>query len=321
MRLPKRDKTLLHHKGLWIKNKGNDPVAASLVLEEALATANSPQAARPERNEFIHTSIAATAVQSVVQKRVEFNRGAAAALDHLNKARSTGFFSPHTVHVQANLMAELADELGSASNPDTFSLINRAVADVDRGILLLRNEFSRPAHIREDVEMLEAVRDKVLMRIGTHEDLRRDADKMWAERKRQEGFVLVGRRLFQEALSHLKGSMFKAAMDYCQEAMATVRVSGLQPIPALFEVALHIYYRWEVSRGKPSFFDVIDWDLVGDFSSAVLFAAEKRDDIFYKYLRALAFAHQGKWADANNIFQQARRSGLSYDFLLRPETC
>ena len=34
--LPYPDRTLKHHKGLWIKNKGKDPILAAKVIEDAL---------------------------------------------------------------------------------------------------------------------------------------------------------------------------------------------------------------------------------------------------------------------------------------------
>ena len=61
--LPYMDRTLTHHKGLWIKNKGQDPITATKVLEEALTTSIYPYTRRVEIDEHIHTSLAATAAR------------------------------------------------------------------------------------------------------------------------------------------------------------------------------------------------------------------------------------------------------------------
>ena len=316
--LPMPDKALLHHKGIWVKKKGNDPIAASRIFEQALATPNYPHATRLERNEMIHTSIAAAAVQSVVQKKLDFRRGAAAALEHLNKARASGYFSAHAIHVQANLMAELADQVGPGPNVDTYHLVNRALADVDRGLLLLRTPFAKKKHIDEEVAMLESVRDKVIMRIGTVQTLKEDAEVMWTQNRSQEGFALVSRKIFMVASASNKGSDYKDAFEYCQQTMDRVRAETSEPIRSLFEVALHIYYKWQITSGHQNFYDEIDWNMVRDYTAVILRQPEGRNDPLYKYLHALALAHLNRWADANLLFLQLRQSGLPHEVLYAP---
>ena len=66
--LPLPDRTFIHQKGLWMKDKANDPLLAKSVLEEALVTEVYPYTERGEAEEHIHTSIAATLLDAADRK-------------------------------------------------------------------------------------------------------------------------------------------------------------------------------------------------------------------------------------------------------------
>lgn len=320
--LPLKDKTLVHHKGLWIKNKGNDPIQAGKVFQEALETPVYPAQGRVERNEHIHTSMAAAIVQAVAQRRIDISMAKGSVLDHLNKARGSGFFSSHVVHVQANLMAELADVLGTEKGADQaadiYHLIGRALADVDRSLLLIRNMFSGRHQGAQATAMLEGVREKVLLRAGSIEDLKKDAERVWDKHGRQDGFTLAGRKLYQVAVNQNKGSAFLAALTYCDEATARVRLAGAEPITSLLETSVHIIYKWRIASARESFNDPIEWPRIRDYTGVILRSPESKDDPFYKYLHALSMCHLGRWTDAALLFQQLRQSGLPHEIIHAP---
>ena len=71
--LPLDDRTLKHQKGLWIKDKGNDPLLAKSVLESALAAKSYPYTDRVEADEHIHTSLAATILDLVDQGNADLD--------------------------------------------------------------------------------------------------------------------------------------------------------------------------------------------------------------------------------------------------------
>ena len=144
--LPHQDRTILHHKGLWIKECGGDPVAAKEVLLEALRAKNYPYAERLERDENIYTSLAANEIQIIEKNKIDRDQGKRQTLQYLDKARAADFFDPRTVHVQANLLVKLASKEESRQSADTYALASRALSDVDRTLLILGNPF-RPRRI------------------------------------------------------------------------------------------------------------------------------------------------------------------------------
>ncbi len=68
--LPLDDRTLLHHKGLWIKNRGSDPVEARRILLSALEAKEHPYASKGEPSEHIYTSLAANELDALDQRAV-----------------------------------------------------------------------------------------------------------------------------------------------------------------------------------------------------------------------------------------------------------
>jgi hypothetical protein len=81
--LPHPDRTLVHHKGIWIKDRGQDPLGATLVLTEALATANYPYSSHAEADEHIYTSLAAASLKGLQAGVIAADEGRREVLGYL----------------------------------------------------------------------------------------------------------------------------------------------------------------------------------------------------------------------------------------------
>jgi hypothetical protein len=240
------------------------------------------------------------------------------ALAHLDKARSTNYLDPQAVHVQANLIVKLAGIDHAITSPDSVDLIGRALSEVDRALLLLVNP-NNDHRQKNSVQMLENIRDQVFLKVGTVDVLKEQAERIWTQFKGQQGFVLVARKLFLSAIDKNKGSIFKKALDYCQMVENRVRGEGLTPLPALYEAALHIIYRWQIQRAQVSPLGFrIEWERVERYSRAVLTAPALASDPFYKYLFGLSLAHQGDWQQSNAVLSDIRNSSVVREFLWEP---
>ncbi len=219
--LPHPDRTLLHHKGLWIKNKGHDPVLASKFLEEALRTSVYPYAKRGELDEHIYTSLAATNLDAIDSGILPFREGKMVVLNHLDRARSPKIFNAKAVHVQANLILRLVDK-ESRDSVDYYPLVNKAVSEVDRALLILRNPL-KEHRSESDIDLLVEVKERVFLKVADIEEMKSDAERLWDEHASQEGFVLVARKHLSVALASNKGQHFRKAFEYCQLKINTVR--------------------------------------------------------------------------------------------------
>ena len=306
--LPHSDKTLLHHKGLWIKNKGGNAALATEILEEALQAPVYPYAQRGEADGHIHTSIAAAVLDGINQGLETVEDGKKKILDHLSKSRASDYFNPRAVHVQANLISHLADKVPDAHSPDYFAMINRAVGDVEDTLMILQSEVMRSSHKVAEVEMLQEIRDAVLVKVHSQEDLNVEAERIWKEIGSQEGFVLAARKLY--ATARIKDKKYNDAFSYCLHVIERITEAGAVPSPALHTVVVQIYYQWKVRRQMMSGNSPIAWDTLRDHCFRVISSAEYQNDPLYKHIYALSLAHLGKWSEANALYSQLRQANI-----------
>lgn len=317
--LPYRDKTLVHHKGLWVKNYGHDPVTAKAILLEALETPVFPYTSHAEANEHIFTSLAANELAAMKQQLVKFEEGKLQILQYLDRARSNRFFNPNAVHVEARLMHGLIK--ASGDTPDRYALINRALSLLDRTMLLLRTRTARNTmdlQIAENIKILEASRAEILQTAGEFDSLEADADKLFETAGRQDGFILVGRALYQLAVDSEKGTDFNSAFTYCQDRITKIKTTGSVPKAALLEVALDIYYHWRiVRRAVTSGTSKTDWSLVREYCDVIL-RSSATPDPFHEYLFGVTLAHLNDWPQASALFANLRRGNLPRNILWAP---
>ncbi len=314
-----QDRTLVHHHGLWQKNHGHDPVTARETLRRALETKEYPYSDRGEPLEHIHTSLAATELDAIRSKMVTAEQGRSAVLHHLERARSEVFLNPNAVHVQARMTIELVDLSGQYDDPDSVALVNAALADVDRALMLVKSPFARR---RVSTEALEDIQSKLLERFGSLDQMTKDAARLWKEFARQDGFVLVARRMYGEACRANRGRDFNQAYQYCKECRSLIADADQVPGAGIAEVMLHIYYQWRARRSIASAgSEPIDWVLVRDLAVAVRGSARSRTDPFYQYVCAVAEAHLGEWSHAEAIFHDLRRQQMPGRILWEPRDC
>lgn len=315
--LPVQDRTLKHQKGLWIKDKGNDPLLAKSVLESALATKSYPYTNRGEADEHIHTSLAATILDAADQDKIDLDQAMVEILQHLDQARSDAFFNPRAVHVQANLMLRLVSRLEEQDSADTYNLLNQAIDAVDSALLVLRNPL-RDARDRpnKDIGFLEDISGRIYQKILPVEELKANAEELWTQFRRQEGFVIAARKLYNVAREKNSGTSYNEAFAYCRRIIDLVQAETQTPSGDLCAVAVSTYYEWNVNRyDSKSANREIDWQMLCELSSAVLRSARYTGDPFYKFVCALALVQQGKWAEAEPLFVETRRARIPNDQL------
>jgi hypothetical protein len=318
--LPCSDKTLLHHKALWTKSAGHDPLAAIEELESALRATPFPYSDRDEANEHIHTSLAAATIDALEQRLIPPDEAQQRVLSELAQARSARFFNPHAVHVEATLILRLRRALGDTQVADQLSMTAGALSNIDRTLLLLEAHASRGAvSWAKDVEMLSQARNDLLVTDMDDDELARVADQLWEEYGRQEGFVVVARRLFGVARESNRGSDYNLAFDYCRERLAWIEGRRASPTAQFRDATLHIYYAWRVRRDVEAapLAERVDWAWMLATVEAIMQDIELGKNPFYSYLRALALCHLNNWSAGHAIFAELRRQSVADLWTLR----
>lgn len=302
------DRTLLHHQGLWIKNQGRDPLKAIGVLTRALETPSSPQSTGYEADEHIHNSLAAALLDGIKKGRVPAAEGKGRILGHIAQARSADFFNAQSVHVEANLIAELIDQLGDDQPTDLLALVNRGVGDIDRTLLTLNGLAKGSQKYVRDVQMLEEKRRELLDKTLPIDELEAMAAEVWERYRSQEGFVLVARKMFSHAQERNK--KYERPFAYAQGRIQAVREAGEIPSPSLIAAAAEVYYYWLVQRVRPGSPQAINWRMLADYSAVLLAGTDYANEPFYRYLHGLSLAHLNEWPTAVAAFSQLRKGGL-----------
>ena len=313
------DRTLVHHKGLWEKNKGRNPIEARSTLNKAIYTAVYPYTSRTEAREHIYTSIAATELDAIKLRHVSPEDGKRKVFEALEKARPAQILDPYAVHIQAGLIIKLAEITSKAYDPDSASLMCTALADVDRMLIMLTSYYVNDSQRRHEIEMLEQSRLNILENCAPNEYLKEDADLMWREFKRQDGFILMARKLYSKAAFSKSGTDYNNAYKYCIKIKACIEEKDEKISVAFIEVLLHIYFEWRIRRYTHSeASELIDWQFIHDSCSAVVASIKSKYDPFYNYLLAIAKAHLGDWPSANMLFDGIRRSRIPNKILFEP---
>lgn len=307
--LPYPDKALMHHKGIWVKDKGEDPIGATKILEEALRTPNYPHS-RPERNEHIRTTLAATALDAMERGLLPPAESKAAALENLTQARSPSFFNPRAVHVNANLVLKLTRKMTREEQADEFKLATEALSDVNRTLTVLKSSARKTEDVTEQVLMLESVKTDILISHSSIDLLKADADDVWRNHRSQDGFVLVARKLMSISHGSGKGSVYREAFDYCLKRVEDIENSGARVSAGLAEVMAEIYYHWRIVRAisTKTQDNIIDWSLLLSLARQAPDRPGQPMNYPCRYIEALSLAHLERWQDAHAIFSKFRQS-------------
>ena len=300
--LPLPDKSLLHQKGKWIRTKGNDPIRAEAVFHQALLTPVIPYARRGEADEHIYTSLAASAIDAMEKGAISTEIGKEKALSALARARSDSFFNVSAVHVNATLTIRLAERIGDAS-PDGSKLFATALADVDRTILLVQARAT--SERTEDITMLADVREKLVTRLASVEELVARAQASWTTFGNQEGFALAGRAMLFHARQTARGRDFREALEYVTKVIKAVEQTGKRPIAALHDLYVQTMYEWRIRgyRERPNS-GPIDWEA---FHTHVVHLLAQESSPLYRYFEALSLAHLNRWQEADLGFSRLRQ--------------
>ena len=217
-------------------------------------------------------------------------------------------------------MLRLAAKVGEGESPDRYSMLNQAVADIDRSLMVQRAPLQRSRYPNDAGEALEDMRTKLFMSGPDDEELEAQANRLWQQYRSQEGFIFLLRKAFELARAQDKGNSFRKVYDKYLDVIRMLEAQEIPPTAALYEVGLHIYYYWQVHRAAQGIQGTrIDWLLLEALAKQVVAGNDpQRQNAFHRFVLALAYAHNGGWNNAEQIFAELRRAGVSRDILWAP---
>ncbi|MCA9048663.1 MAG: hypothetical protein KDA89_08035 [Planctomycetaceae bacterium] len=302
-----QDQSLMHHKGLWMKNVGKVPIEAGEVLTKALATNPYPYSERNEADEHIHTSIAATRLDAVDAGQLDWETGKKDALYHLEQARSDTFFNPNAVHVAARLSARIIKRSEEHEIVDSFEIAAKTLSDLERTKQVLTTPVGKMRYTRKSVEYLDSAQSSVLSSLVDDNRLEESAQMIWKSFSSQAGFVCVAHKYFSNAQEKNTDRLYRKADDFCLECRRGIEKSGERVSPELAEVHLQIVYQGQAVRRffSPSN-NRIDWIRMRDLALEASTGRDTRQHPFSKFILAVARIHVDDWIGAESDFASLR---------------
>jgi len=179
-RFPEQDRTLRHHFGLWIRDKGRDAPRAYEEYQKALETEDYRYSSKTEPTELIHTSMAAAVVENVSAGQQDRSTGLEMVREHLRQASNPRFFNPYTAHVFANLLFKLSQPRGSFSNDASVSIesVAEALHTIERMLQIIGAEGRRRIEFASDIQMLTELQANILAAVDDIDDLKAHANDL-----------------------------------------------------------------------------------------------------------------------------------------------
>lgn len=301
---PRRDRTLAHHRGLWIKNVGRDTSRAYEALEYARAIPVTGASQEPEA--FVFTSMAATVVQAVKENRLEPQDGLSKVEELLGSANRLETLNLHSQHVHASLLVELATRLRLTDREAFFVSLQRAARIVDYTLLLINPETTRSLDAGDGVQMLLALRSQIFTSHLDLMDAQSAADELFQRSHNQLGFALVGRRMLLTAVEANKGAAFKKVLTYIENVVEQIGRDGQEPCIELVILRAELFIKWRVLRVAGR----VEWvDLRSDLDKVVQNHRFSRDPLWLFY-SAVAHYHLNEYTQAEALFGQLRAMHL-----------
>jgi hypothetical protein len=313
------DRSIKHHRGLWIKNQCRNATAALAALEDALHTPSYPYTHRGEAPEHIHNSIAATLIDAINRGEMTLEEGREQIFEHLSQARSAVFFNSRAAHVHANAALMILPKIVDVSRVDTLRVLGNALADIDMSIMVLENPISHRARDITSIQALNEARDRLFGAVSNIPDLREEAATAWDDYKSQDGFIVEAAKLLSVARASNRRKHFSRAYDYCLQARRQIEAANLPVSTRLAEIQLQTYWTWRVDRHVMSASEErIQWEVIKDLVIDVLRGAHMQKNPLYSFMAAVAAAHLGDWVSANRVFSELRNSSLPNYEVWRP---
>lgn len=304
--LPFPDKTLQHHLGIWVKDKGREHARAEAILLRALETPDFPYSQQPEQDEHINTSLAANALDAMNGGELNVNDGKAKILRYLDRARSDSYLNTNAVHVHAKLALRLIDHMGGVSSLDAIALLSDVLASLDRALATCS------AGDNTTRDLLQGAKRNITARVKSVPQLQDEALQAWNEHRLQSGFSLCTRLMLSTALEQDRGKLYTRAYEYAMRSVALVEGAQANVDVDLCEAIAHLMYFWKVHVQPPRKPGDIDWSDLMRFLQPVL---ERRFSALSVYITGLAFCHSGNWSQGLALFARLRALRMNNDML------
>ena len=247
---PFPDRSIAHHRGLWIKNVGGDLAAADEQLQRALDVPDYPGSARDEPREYIYTSLAATVLAQVRNGEIDRAVGFERVLSHLQRANNPEHFNANHSHVMARTLFEMAQIGGDDRDVLRLGCLGAAMSEIERSLQMIGAAGRNAIRYQTALGYFEDLQRRVVDTMGEIQDLKDVAERLFESSKSQIGFEVYARTELAKAIQANSGSAYHAVSELLAAFFARIASSELTPSPDLRAVRVDLVARWRLQQAK-----------------------------------------------------------------------
>lgn len=301
--MPHSDRAIAHHRGLWIKNVGKDLAGADTQLRLALEIPDYPGSSREEPREYIHTSLAATALAQVRSGEISRDTGFERVVEHLRRASNSSYFNANQSHVLAGTLLDMAQISGSAPDALRLGCLGQALTEIERSLQMIGAPGRKAIRHQKALALFEDLQRRAVEALSDVSDMPSAAKSLFSSNKSQVGLEAWARSALLDATRADSGSDYKAAQDVLIEMFKLVTDAGQVPSPELRAVRVDLIVRWRLQHAKGA----VDWKTFLEDLEQLVRSPRYRDDTIKKFYYAVALYQQGRITEANAAFSALRR--------------
>lgn len=303
---PLPDKTIAHHRALWIKDVGRLPVEAYESLSQVIKMEDYPHSNKKEHPSHIHSSMASSTVQAIFNGDVELESGIENVEKHITLSDETAPFNIHNKHISANLLLKIAHRYKLNDAKSYMRCVGQASSIISQAIMIVKPNAKRSRESYKSYEMLDKLRKQTYMLTDNLEESMDLAKVIYSNRGDQMGFYAIIKVMLSQAIEHDKGKLFKRMSDYLTDVIKIILESGDELSPHIVQCRAELVINWNIQKNSSD----TDWGSLRDDLLIVTASREFKRDINWRFFLGVCYFQLGELSDANTIFSMLRREKM-----------
>lgn len=302
------DRTLEFHKGIWMQHKGTDLASAYSQMTRALSLPSLSEAGQNAPDEHIHTSMAATVLDMVRKGDIDQFKGIEQIREHLRHAASAKFINPHSAHVTARMLFDIAQSKALKDVDDLrLECFGQALAEIEKALQLIGADRKSKIRDTSSIEYLRTLQNEILEKMPSEQALRELAEEMFKTDNNQAGYAALVRRAVASASVRNKGTDYNAAFQLIANITSEIDKANEQIGLDIIASRVDLIVRWRLQRtGGP-----VDWKLLKEDLDKLLSQLVYQDSLIKNFLSAVVYFHLEDISRSTAKFANLRRIAIA----------
>ncbi|MAX85795.1 MULTISPECIES: ATP-binding protein [Thalassolituus] len=310
------DRTLIHHRGLWIRDMGNSQADAYKEILKSVDADTNPLLEKEENVGNIHTSLASCVVNQLSEEQdLERSKTHIETIkSHLKEAENRNPFDLHNKHVSANMYLKAAAKVKDDDRDSFLESLANAVRIISDSFKLIERTTVNSKN--DSYEMLRSLEEQIYKNIDNLDEMEDLAISEYSSERTQTGFYVIIKALLSQAISSGKGKSFNKVQEKFEKYSSIINDNHDQLDIKLVECRAELEFEWHAMRSSSS---SPDWIAINSDVSELIINTHSRNPNF-RFYKAVSLFHLRDYASSDVEFNQLRASEIP-SYIRRAKRC